>query len=364
MVKELNTLEEFLDQGYNLENCSILGLDFSSLSIHWDRCKMKKTYFLGCMLSAEDEVKIIQNGGDIFDEDPDLPYRPIRSNLYSVEELNEILLISGKTRDEVIYNHFYQSRYDTNIIEALWQRIHDHSIDNALRNLIGVDSEGDMSKSIVAIMGGHGTLRTDENYRNVALLTYKLTKAGYYIATGGGPGIMEAANLGAYMAGYSSSEVLQAISMMEAAPYYRDADYQNLASQVREKFPVGAESLAIPTWFYGHEPSNLFSTYIAKYFSNSIREDNLLGIALHGVVYAPGSAGTFQEIFMDFAQNFYKTFKYVSPMVFLNSAFYKYDTFLYPVLEKLSQNNDVKEAIFVSDDLDEIVQFIQEHPPK
>ena len=51
-------------------------------------------------------------------------------------------------------------------------------------------------------------------------------------------------------------------------------------------------SLAVPTWFYGHEPSNLFASHIAKYFSNSIREDTLLAVALYGIVFAPGSAGT------------------------------------------------------------------------
>ena len=35
---------------------------------------------------------------------------------------------------------------------------------------------------------------------------------------------------------------------------------------------------------------------MAKYFSNSLREDGLLAIATHGVVYAPGSAGTTQDV--------------------------------------------------------------------
>ena len=77
-------------------------------------------------------------------------------------------------------------------------------------------------------------------------------------------------------------------------PFYFEAAYD-----ARAAYPDGQPNLALPTWFYGHEPTNLFSSYIAKYFANSLREDGLLAIARHGVIYAPGSAGTVQEVFMD-----------------------------------------------------------------
>ena len=50
-------------------------------------------------------------------------------------------------------------------------------------------------------------------------------------------------------------------------------------------------SLGIPTWFYGHEPPNAFSSAIAKYFRNAIREDVLLQVCRGGIVFLPGSAG-------------------------------------------------------------------------
>ncbi len=43
----------------------------------------------------------------------------------------------------------------------------------------------------------------------------------------------------------------------------------------------------------------------------------LLAIATHGVVFAPGSAGTIQEIFQDAAQNHYASFGPPSPMMLL-----------------------------------------------
>ena len=65
------------------------------------------------------------------------------------------------------------------------------------------------------------------------------------------------------------------------------------------------QSLSIPTWHYGHEPTSPFATHIAKLFQNSIREDGLLTIARQGIVFTRGSAGTLQEVFQDAQQNFY-----------------------------------------------------------
>ena len=50
---------------------------------------------------------------------------------------------------------------------------------------------------IVGIMGGHSLLRTDRAYIAVARLALTLTQRGFLVVTGGGPGAMEAAHLGA-----------------------------------------------------------------------------------------------------------------------------------------------------------------------
>ena len=121
--------------------------------------------------------------------------------------------------------------------------------------------------------------------------------------------------------------------------------------------------MAIPTWFYGHEPSNLFAQYIAKYFSNSIREDVLLATSLYGIIYAPGSAGTVQEIFADVAQNHYETYGYTSPMVFLGKKFWSEDSLIYQMLDKFSEGHKYHEMISIFDDSDEVVEFIKAHPP-
>src|SRR5690606_10114672 len=144
---------------------------------------------------------------------------------------------------------------------------------------------------------------------------------------------------------------------------YFATNYFEQAEKVLKKYPKGMENLAIPTWFYGHEPSNLFASSIAKYFSNSIREDTLLAICLYGIIYAPGSAGTTQEIFQEAAQNHYGTYGYYSPMVFLGKKRYVEDTALYSVLHQLAVGMPYKDLLYLTDDAELAVNFIENHPP-
>ncbi len=218
-------------------------------------------------------------------------------------------------------------------------------------------------KRVVGIMGGHSTSRKDPFYYKTALTAKLLTEAGFFIASGGGPGTMEAANLGAYFGGYSVAELHDAIQMLIPSPTYKDEGYFETALAVLEKYPKGKDNLAIPTWFYGHEPSNLFASHIAKYFSNSIREDNLLAVSIFGIVFAPGSAGTTQEIFMDATQNHYGTFNYFSPMVFLGKVRYSVETLIYPLLQQLSHGRNYHGLLHLTDEPEDIVQFLKSHPP-
>jgi hypothetical protein len=174
---------------------------------------------------------------------------------------------------------------------------------------------------------------------------------------------MEAANLGAYLAGRPAAALDEALQLLAPAPGYRDEGYHQTAQRVLETFPDGQPNLAIPTWFYGHEPSNLFASHIAKYFSNSIREDTLLAVALYGIIFAPGSAGTTQEIFMDAAQNHYGTFNYYSPMVFLGRERYEINTMLYPLLRQLSHGRAYHDLLYLTDEPEAVVDWLQAHPP-
>lgn len=363
----LRTIDEewILAGTKDLTDTTLVDIDLSELTLDWADYKVDdSTLFIGCQLSMEKELSLRKRGANFLHAPQALPYRPLRRNLYTWRELMEgYSEIEDKSTDLNIYRHFEDAKRCPSINEALWQRLHDFSIDEGLRRLLDFQPDGLPKRRTVGFMGGHGTGRDTTEYEMSLRTAKKLAEAGYFVVSGGGPGIMEAANLGAYLAGVPEEEVQWVLKTLATAPTYKHKGFQAAAYAILDRFPDGAESLAIPTWFYGHEPSNLFATYIAKYFSNSIREDTLLAIALYGIVYAPGSAGTTQEIFMDATQNHYVTFGYVSPMVFLGRKRYTEETDLYALINQLAQGRSYAEYLHLTDEPEEVVTFIDKHPP-
>ncbi len=362
-IYEIESLLAFQNKGNSLSNCVVQGINFENTNLDWQNMVVKNTVFLGCRFpSIMLENKLRAKGAILFPPIEHVPYNPYRATLYSWQELMRPTE-EGITYDELLYNHFTQhNKHCPDILESLAQRIHDHAIDDALHEIL-IDAQTGHRKKIVGIMGGHSALRTDVNYRKVVETAYLLAQNGYFVVSGGGPGIMEAANLGAYLAKEPFETVEWAIGELAKAPKYTDEGYIETAQKVLEKIPYGTENLAIPTWFYGHEPSNLFATAIAKYFSNSLREDGLLAICLHGIVFAQGSAGTRQEIFQDATQNHYGTFDYFSPMVFLDEHFYKEENRIYPLLQFLSKDKIYGQMLHITDEPKDVLDFIRLHPP-
>lgn len=328
-----------------------------------------KAHFLGCRLTAPVKQHIRQTGGTLFPIFKDVPFNPYRARLYTPDELmhgyeqgrRESL---ADTVDGRIYAHFAKHNGPdvvAPVMVSLAYRIHDHAIDDALSGLL-YPADGP-AKRVVGIMGGHRMRRDSKAFGQVAHIGWRLVQRGYFIASGGGPGAMEAANFGAYMGRYPEADLEHGLRVLATQPKYTDPLYFEKAYEVRAAYPDGLESLAIPTWFYGHEPTNLFSTWVAKYFANSLREDGLLAIAKHGVIYAAGSAGTVQEVFMDAAQNHYVTFGAVSPMVFLGKHYWTHEKPVYPLLTALAADRAYASMIALCDTVDDVVRFIVEHEP-
>lgn len=256
--------------------------------------------------------------------------------------------------DQQVYSHYIRKGKRTNDVgESMARAMHDQGITTAMYQFLSNYDE----KCIVGIMGGHGILRTSESYKQIVLLSKKLTEFGSLMVSGGGPGAMEATHLGAWMAGFKDEEALDAIEMLSSAPCFKDEGWLDTAFSVREKYHQSRyESLGIPTWLYGHEPANVFATQIAKYFTNSIREDEILTVACGGIVYTPGSAGTMQEVFQDAVQNHYLSFGYSSPMIFLNTDFWTNEMPIYPLFKHLTRKGKYQNLRMVlTDDIDDII---------
>jgi predicted Rossmann-fold nucleotide-binding protein len=236
--------------------------------------------------------------------------------------------------------------------EGLAQRAHDHFIDVALAAFLM-----QAGRPVVGIMGGSTALAADRNYRRVVHLAAALTRRGYLVVCGGGLGIMEAANLGGYLAERSDGERDDAVDALAAAPPWTEdaAGYMAVADEIRDRLAAGGRSLAIPAWVTAGEPISQFASHIAKYFSNSIREDGMLAVATAGIVFAPGGAGTMQEIFQDAAQNAYRV-DGRSPMAFLDRRHYCVQTGLYRALERQARRLGFADLLSVSDDPAQILE--------
>ncbi|WP_436792544.1 LOG family protein [Actinospongicola halichondriae] len=232
-----------------------------------------------------------------------------------------------------------------------------------------------------ALMGGHAAERGSPTYRAAADIAAGLSRRGLTVLTGGGPGAMEAGHLGARLA-LSTVDIGEAIDDISADVDARTFplgvnelvvgggfEPEALAQLHRWQIPafrladqtaaVANDTVGIPTWHYGHEPPTPLATHHAKYFENSIREDGLLALAVNGIVFLPGSAGTLQEIFQDAAQNHYRSVRRTfSPMVFLDLDGHWSRTFpIRPVLEALFREED-RAMVCWTADLDEAVEFV------
>jgi hypothetical protein len=119
--------------------------------------------------------------------------------------------------------------------------------------------------------------------------------------------------------------------------------------------------LAIPTWLYGHEPANLFAAKIAKYFSNAIREDTILRLSRGGIVFAPGMAGTVQEVFQAATKTFYATDGVSGPFVFLDVEHWTERLPIRGLLEPLfaaSPFGDLRGLVHLTDDVAEAAAIL------
>ena len=292
-----------------------------------------------------------------------VPFDVSRKSLYHPAELYEGFdpddeCSFSKCFDSMIYERYTSmGQYTNNVMELLARTLHDHRIHTALARFFKTHDH----RRCVGILGGHALLRTDKIYREIALLSQRLTQEGFVMLSGGGPGAMEATHLGAWMAGFSDRDMEDALATMMPAPSFKDAGWLRTAFSVIDKYPQQEYvSLGIPTWRYGHEPSTPFATHIAKLFENSLREDNILTLAFGGTIYAPGSAGTLQEIFQEAVQNHYLSYGFASPMIFLGKQFWTEEIPVYPLMEHLMETGKYKNLLLtLTDDIDEVVATLQ-----
>ncbi|MGG4215336.1 hypothetical protein [Paenibacillus sp. FSL L8-0638] len=343
------------------------------------------------------------------------PFNPIHSGLYNPDELyknfdphNTLSVSVTPDFQNLIYFHQKGLTAVSDPYAAMMEALHDASVGLGLRSFLA--NEMLSGRRPVSIMGGHKEPRGSETYCKVAHIAQKLSESGFIVVSGGGPGCMEATHLGALYAGRSADQLTSAIKRLHEAYADFPVDMQyilehkenmwtinedlmsklhawmlpawEIAQELKNQLTPINNSLAVPTWHYGHEPFTPLATHVAKYFLNSTREDVLLSLASCGIVFSEGRAGTIQEVFQDAAQIFYRGKKDnlpnpITSMLFLDRNFWEVpevpDGKVHvPVMDLLKQlfvvsknmtEEQFKRYIRLVDDADEVVKIIIENAP-
>lgn len=360
---EIESLEQFDREATraqagagSMRSWQVQGLDLTAREDVLLKLDASGALFLGCTIPEQTAGSLRERGALLFPAVPDVPFDPWRAYLYTPGELYDGIE-SGyeSTPDAQVYAWSRRHRRPSDLKDLLAQALHDSSIDDALEELT-------RGRRCVGVMGGHALDRGDPLYGAAAHLAHDLAGTGVTVATGGGPGAMEAANLGARLADLPDTVLDAVLTEIAAVPGYRPdvTAWARVAIASVQDHGDSGRSLGIPTWHYGHEPPNAFSSVVAKYFRNAIREDVLLEVCTAGIVFLPGAAGTVQEVFQAACTNYYAPAHQVAPMVFVGREYWTRNLPAWPLVSALAAGRPLAQRAHLVDDMAEVGRLLAE----
>lgn len=347
-VDRLSDFDRRLARGAgSLNGWRVRGLDLSGRTRQLATADVTGALFLGCTFAEGGDDDVRRRGAIVFPRLPDVPVEVYRSRLYTPPELYDTA--DYQTSLDARAYAWASSGNDPDLAAAL----HDHAIDEALDEWI----EG---RHLVGVMGGHSLQRGGSEYAYAARLGRALGRT-HVVTTGGGPGAMEAANLGAYLAHEPEEALTEALEVLGRVPSFTPdvGAWVDAAFAVLREHPHGTDTLGIPTWHYGHEPPNPFATRIAKYFRNATREAILLEICERGIVFLPGAAGTLQEVFQDACENYYADESAIAPMILVGREHWTDTVPAWQLLTTLARGRAMEPHVHLVDTIEEAAALVR-----
>lgn len=368
--KEINTIEKlinYININKTLENTIIYDLNLLEQTKKIIGIKVEFACFFGCKMDTLLIKYITNNKGIVYPSITGI----IPLNIYKSQLYNPYELLSGYynslpnvSLDDKIYEWYEKYKKiddEKNMLSQFAMNTHDAFIDDALISLI----KNIGKEKIIGVMGGHSNKRNSIEYKILVKTCRLLTLNGFICMSGGSSGMMEAVHLGALLAYYPEESVDDAINILSQEINYTDlVKYYNPAINVLNKYPMPKDkvlSIAIPTWNY-YEPTAIFASHIAEYFSNPIREYNLLNFSYGGVLISPGSAGTMAEVFINHANQHYKTLGYNAPFVFQNKYWWTTKNPIFPVISQIANTQNYKSRLFLVETPEEVVNSFKIGP--
>jgi predicted Rossmann-fold nucleotide-binding protein len=355
-IESLAELQAWLDAGRSLHGVRLQNLDLTACEARLLTADPRGLVVLGGRVSDRLEAHLRSGGALVFPPVTGVPVDPYRSGLYTPDELYQGLDDGyAATPDARAYRWWLDLALRDDILSTMLRAVHDDSVSDALHEALH-------GRRTVGVMGGHAIQRGQPTYLAAARLGARLASDGTLVLTGGGPGAMEAAALGAALHDRSAAQVEGAVAELAAVASFADVTAwarAGFALRARLGLPSRpATSLGVPTWFYGHEPSNVFSSLVAKFFSNAQREDLLLSRSTGGLVVLPGAAGTVQEIFQTATRSYYGALGEIAPIVLVGRDYWTTTLPAWPLLTALAAGRDMAAQVHLVDDVDAAAELL------
>jgi predicted Rossmann-fold nucleotide-binding protein len=361
-IETLEQLDALLAHGRSLSGTRLQDLDLAAREEALLAVDPRGCVVLGCTLTDRLDGHLRRGGALVFPAVTGAPVNPYRSRLYSPEELYDGLDQGYEaTPDWRAYSWWLDPAGRTDVFATMLRAVHDDSVSDALTETL-------QGRRVVGVMGGHALSRGSSTYRQAAVLGRGLATTGALVLTGGGPGAMEAASLGARLHEQPAEVLEDALDRLAAVPDFAPdvAAWATVGMQVRQAWPPPQRTAAVgvPTWFYGHEPSTPLASCHAKLFSNAVREDLLLAGSTAGLVVLPGAAGTVQEVFQATTHNFYATAEHVIPTVLVGVEHWTRTLPVWPLLQRLGAGRPMGEHVHLFDQVQDAVSVLVDAAPR